>query len=40
MKKNVVIDDKLMEPGLRGSGLKAKKDVIEEGLKLLTKLKR
>jgi Arc/MetJ family transcription regulator len=40
MRTSVVIDDELMETALRVSGLKTKKDAIEEGLKLLTKVMR
>jgi len=39
MRINVVIDDELMESALKASGLKTKKDAIEEGLKLLVQLK-
>ncbi len=39
MRTNVVIDDKLMESALKVSGLKTKKDAIEEGLKLLVQVK-
>lgn len=39
MRTNVVIDDDLMESALRASGMKTKKDAIEEGLKLLVQLK-
>jgi Arc/MetJ family transcription regulator len=39
MRTNVVIDDKLMESALKASGIKTKKDVIEEGLKLLLQMK-
>ena len=39
MRTNVVIDDKLMESALKASGMKTKKDAIEEGLKLLVKMK-
>ena len=39
MRTNVVIDDDLMESALRASGIKTKKDAIEEGLKLLVQLK-
>ncbi len=35
MRTNVVINDDLMESALKVSGLKTKKDAIEEGLKLL-----
>jgi Arc/MetJ family transcription regulator len=39
MRTNVVIDDDLMESALKASGMKTKKDAIEEGLKLLVKIK-
>jgi len=39
MRTNVVIDDDLMESALKVSGLKTKKDAIEEGLKLLVQVK-
>jgi Arc/MetJ family transcription regulator len=39
MRTNVVIDDDLMESALKASGIKTKKDAIEEGLKLLVQLK-
>jgi len=39
MRTNVVINDKLMESALKTSGLKTKKDAIEEGLKLLVQMK-
>ena len=39
MRTNVVIDDQLMESALKASGMKTKKDTIEEGLKLLVKIK-
>ena len=39
MRTNVVVDDKLMESALKASGLKTKKDAIEEGLKLLVQVK-
>jgi len=35
MRTNVVIDDDLMKSALKASGVKTKKDAIEEGLKLL-----
>ena len=38
MRTNVVIDDNLMESALKASGLRTKKDAIEEGLKLLVKM--
>ncbi|MBF0234536.1 MAG: type II toxin-antitoxin system VapB family antitoxin [Desulfamplus sp.] len=40
MRTNVVVDDELMATALQVSGLKTKKDAIEEGLKLLVQLKR
>jgi len=40
MRTNVVIDDNLMASALKASGLKTKKDVIEEGLKLLVQLEK
>ncbi len=39
MRTNVVIDDELMKSALKASGLKTKKDAIEEGLKLLVQVK-
>jgi len=39
VRTNVVIDDDLMESALKVSGVRTKKDVIEEGLKLLVKVK-
>ncbi|MCX5885855.1 MAG: type II toxin-antitoxin system VapB family antitoxin [Proteobacteria bacterium] len=40
MRTNVVINDGLMEYALKLSGLKTKKDAIEEGLKLLVQHSR
>jgi Arc/MetJ family transcription regulator len=40
MRTNVVIDDNLMVSALKVSGLKTKKDTIEEGLKLLVQVKK
>lgn len=40
MRTNVVIDDDLMKSALDASGLKTKKDAIEEGLRLLVRMKR
>ena len=40
MRTNVVIDDELMESAVKSSGLKTKKAVIEEGLKLLVQRSR
>ncbi len=39
MRTNIVFDDKLMSVALKTSGLKTKKEVVEEGLRLLVKLK-
>lgn len=39
MRTNIVIDDKLMTVALKTSGLKTKKEVVEEGLRLLVKVK-
>ena len=35
MRTNIVIDDNLMANALKATGLKTKKDVVEEGLKLI-----
>ena len=40
MRTNVVVDDDLMASALKVSGLRTKKDAIEEGLKLLVQVKR
>ena len=37
MRTNVVIDDDLMDEALKVSGLKSKRQVIEEGLRLLVR---
>ncbi|MGK7892154.1 MAG: type II toxin-antitoxin system VapB family antitoxin [Xenococcus sp. (in: cyanobacteria)] len=37
MRTNIVIDDDLMTQALKVTGLKTKKDVVEQGLKLLIK---
>lgn len=39
MRTNIVIDDKLMSTALKSSGLRTKKEVVEEGLRLLVKVK-
>lgn len=39
MRTNVVIDDVLMRSALKTSGMKTKKAAIEEGLKLLVRIK-
>lgn len=35
MRTNIVIDDDLMTEALKASGLKTKKEAVEQGLKLL-----
>ena len=40
MRTNVVIDDELMDEALKVSGLKTKRQAIEEGLRLLVKTRR
>jgi Arc/MetJ family transcription regulator len=40
MRTNIVIDDKLMHDTLRATGLKTKREVVEEGLRTLLRLKR
>lgn len=40
MRTNIVIDDKLMAEALKASGCETKKEAVEEGLKLLVRLKR
>ena len=39
MRTNIVIDDNLMKLALESTGLKTKKEVVEEGLKALIKIK-
>lgn len=39
MRTNVVIDDALMRSALKTSGMKTKKAAIEEGLRLLVRIK-
>ena len=39
VRTNVVINDGLMESALKTSGIKTKKEAIEEGLKLLVQMK-
>jgi Arc/MetJ family transcription regulator len=39
MRTNIVIDDRLMDQALALSGLKTKKETVEEALKLLISLK-
>lgn len=40
MRTNIVIDDQLMSDTLRLTGLKTKKEAVEEGLKALIRLKK
>lgn len=40
MRTNVVIDDALMDEALKVSGLKTKRQAIEEGLRLLVSTRR
>lgn len=39
MRTNIVIDDNLMKLALESTGLKTKREVVEEGLKALIKIK-
>ena len=39
MRTNIVIDDKLMNMALKSTGLKTKKEVVEEGLKTLISIR-
>ena len=40
MRTNIVIDDRLMREALRATGLKTKREVVEEGLRTLLRLSR
>jgi Arc/MetJ family transcription regulator len=40
VRTNIVIDDKLMRDTLRATGLKTKREAVEEGLRSLLRLKR
>jgi len=40
MRTNVEIDDKLIEEAQRLTGIKTKRAVVEEGLKMLVRLKK
>lgn len=40
MRTDIVIDDKLMRDTLRATGLKTKREAVEEGLRSLLRLKR
>ncbi len=39
MRTNIVIDDKLMKLAIESTGLKTKREVVEEGLKALIRIK-
>jgi Arc/MetJ family transcription regulator len=39
VRTNIVIDDELMAKALKASGLKTKKEAVEQGLTLLIRLK-
>jgi Arc/MetJ family transcription regulator len=39
MRTNIEIDDRLIERALKASGLKTKRAVVEEGLRLLIKMR-
>ena len=39
MRTNIVIDDALMQAVLEKTGIKTKREAVEEGLKLLLKMK-
>ncbi len=38
MRTNIVIDDKLMKDTLRATGLKTKREAVEQGLRTLLRL--
>jgi Arc/MetJ family transcription regulator len=38
MRTNIVIDDKLMRDALRATGLKTKREAVEQGLRTLLRL--
>ncbi len=40
MRTNIVIDDKLMRDALHATGLKTKREVVEEGLRTLVAWQR
>ncbi|WP_371195952.1 type II toxin-antitoxin system VapB family antitoxin [Glaciecola sp. SC05] len=40
MRTNIVIDDELMSQAIKATGLGTKKDVVEQGLKLLVQRKK
>jgi Arc/MetJ family transcription regulator len=40
MRTNIVIDDQLMADTLKATGLKTKREAVEQGLRTLLRLKR
>ncbi|MCE2949197.1 MAG: type II toxin-antitoxin system VapB family antitoxin [bacterium] len=40
MRTNIVIDDELMRATLKATGLKTKREAVEEGLRTLLRLKQ
>ncbi len=40
MRTNIVIDDKLMKDTLRVTGLKTKREAVEQGLRTLLRLRK
>jgi Arc/MetJ family transcription regulator len=40
MRTNIVIDDKLIAEAMKLSGARTKREVVEEGLRLMVRLKR
>ena len=40
MRTNIVIDDKLMRETLRATGLKTKREAVEQGLRTLLRLSK
>ncbi len=40
MRTNIVIDDRLMREALRATGLKTKREAVEQGLRTLLRLSR
>lgn len=40
MRTNIVIDDELMAEALKASGLRTKREAVEQGLKLLVRRSR
>ena len=40
MRTNIVVDDKLMRETLRATGLKTKREAVEQGLRTLLRLSR